>query len=75
MLKKSVESELGFNEFIVHLQQVLIEQAIEILRIEKADMENMSFTLTVAEDLDYSGLPFADEVVFQYDEGFSAGVC
>jgi uncharacterized protein len=39
------------------------------LRIEKADMENMSFTLTVAEDLDYSGLPFADEVVFQYERG------
>jgi predicted hydrocarbon binding protein len=37
-------------------------------------MENMRFTLTVAEDLDCSGLPFTDEVVCQYDEGFIAGI-
>lgn len=66
--------ELGFNEFIAQLQQVLKEQAIGILRIEKADMENMKFTLVVAEDLDCSGLPFTDEVVCQYDEGFIAGI-
>ena len=34
----------------------------------------MTFTLTVAEDLDCSGLPFSDEVVCQYDEGFIAGI-
>jgi hypothetical protein len=34
----------------------------------------MQFTLTVAEDLDCSGLPFTDEVVCHYDEGFIAGV-
>jgi len=66
--------ELGFNEFIAQLQQVLKEQVIGILRIEKADMENMRFTLVVAEDLDCSGLPFTDEVVCQYDEGFIAGI-
>jgi hypothetical protein len=66
--------ELGFNEFIAQLQRVLKEQAIGILRIEKADMENMRFTLTVAEDLDCSGLPSTDEVVCQYDEGFISGI-
>jgi len=66
--------ELGFNEFIAQLQRVLREQVIGILRIEKADMENMRFTLVVAEDLDCSGLPFTDEVVCQYDEGFIAGI-
>ena len=66
--------ELGFNEFIAQLQRVLREQAIGILRIEKADMEKMRFTLVVAEDLDCSGLPFTDEVVCQYDEGFIAGI-
>jgi predicted hydrocarbon binding protein len=30
--------------------------------------------LTVAEDLDCSGLPCTNEVVCQYDEGFIAGV-
>ena len=37
-------------------------------------MESMRFTVTVAEDLDCSGLPFTDEVVCQYDEGFFAGI-
>jgi uncharacterized protein len=66
--------ELGFNEFIAQLQRALKEQAIGILRIEKADLENMRITLTIAEDLDCSGLPPTDEVVCQYDEGFIAGI-
>jgi uncharacterized protein len=66
--------ELDFNEFVSQLQSVLREQAIGILRIEKADLEKMRFTLTVAEDLDCSGLPPTDEVTCQYDEGFIAGI-
>ena len=66
--------DLDFNEFVSQLQKVLREQAIGILRIEKVDLENMRFTLTVAEDLDCSGLPPSDEVVCQYDEGFIAGI-
>ena len=66
--------ELDFNEFVSQLQSVLREQAIGILRIEKADLENMRFILTVAEDLDCSGLPPTDEVICQYDEGFIAGI-
>jgi uncharacterized protein len=65
---------LGFNEFVAQLQRVLREQTIGILRVEKADIEGMRFTLTVAEDLDCSGLPFTDEVVCHYDEGFIAGI-
>jgi uncharacterized protein len=66
--------ELDFNAFVSQLQRVLREQAIGILRIEKADLESMRFTVTVAEDLDCSGLPFTDEMVCQYDEGFIAGI-
>ena len=66
--------DAGFQEFTAQLQRVLREQAIGILRIEDADQENMRFTLTVAEDLDCSGLPCTDEVVCQYDEGFLAGI-
>lgn len=66
--------ELDFNGFISQLQNVLKEQAIGILRIEKVDLENMKFILTVAEDLDCSGLPPIDEVICQYDEGFIAGI-
>ena len=65
---------LGFNEFIAQLQAVLREQAIGVLRVEKADLDTMHFTLTVEEDLDCSGLPPTDEVVCQYDEGFIAGI-
>ena len=69
-----LDTELNFDEFVSQLQRVLKEQSIGILRIEKADMENMRFTLTVAEDLDCSGLPATGEVVCQYDEGFIAGI-
>ncbi|MFH2091588.1 MAG: V4R domain-containing protein [Pseudomonadota bacterium] len=66
--------ELDFNEFVSELQSVLREQAMGILRIEKVDLENMRFMLTVAEDLDCSGLPPTEEMVCQYDEGFIAGI-
>ncbi len=66
--------DLDFNEFVSQLQKVLREQAVGILRVEKVDFENMRFTLTVAEDLDCSGLPLTDEMICQYDEGFIAGI-
>lgn len=69
-----LDRDLDFTKFVSQLQRVLKEQAIGILRIEKSDLENMRFTLTVAEDLDCSGLPPTDEVVCQYDEGFIAGI-
>ena len=47
---------------------------IGILRIEEADLDALSFTLTVEEDLDCSGLPVSDETVCEYDEGFIAGI-
>ena len=63
-----------FNEFVVELQELLKELKVGILRIEKADLENMDFTLTVAEDLDCSGLPASDETICTYDEGFLSGL-
>jgi len=63
-----------FTEFIREIQELLVELRIGILRIEKADMVNMTFTLTVAEDLDCSGLPVCDETICTYDEGFINGL-
>jgi uncharacterized protein len=74
LCENMLDRQLGFNEFIAQLQRVLKEQAIGILRVESVDLENLRFTLTVAEDLDCSGLPCTDEVVCQYDEGFIAGI-
>jgi len=69
-----LNKNLPFNEFVSQLQKVLKEQTMGILRMEKTDFENMQFIMTVAEDLDCSGLPFSDEVTCQYDEGFIAGI-
>jgi predicted hydrocarbon binding protein len=64
----------SFGDFVAQLQDVLREMGIGILRIEKGDVENLTFTLTVAEDLDCSGLPACDEQICTYDEGFISGL-
>lgn len=64
----------SFGDFVAQLQEVLRDRGIGILRIEKGDMENLTFTLTVAEDLDCSGLPTCGEQICTYDEGFISGL-
>lgn len=63
-----------FDYFVTNLQNKLAEMKVGILRIERADVEKLSLTLTVSEDLDCSGLPVTDETVCDYDEGFLAGI-
>ncbi len=65
---------LPLYPFMAHLQTVLEEKRIGILRVEKFDPETGAAVLTVAEDLDCSGLPVIGETVCNYDEGFLAGV-
>ncbi len=72
--KELITQKDDFNEFIVELQELLKKLKIGILRVEKSDFENMNFTLTVAEDLDCSGLPASDETICTYDEGFISGL-
>jgi len=72
--KNVLNTNLEFNEFIAELQRILKDLKIGVLRIEKADLSNLDMTLTVAEDLDCSGLPMMDETVCDYDEGFIAGI-
>ncbi len=64
----------NFNGFVAELQDKLKELKIGILRIEKADLDTMNFTMTVAEDLDCSGLPVSGEQICTYDEGFINGL-
>ena len=74
-LSKNVLDLSGdFDYFVTNLQKQLLDLKIGILRIEKADLENLSLVLTVSEDLDCSGLPVTDETVCDYDEGFIAGI-
>ena len=72
--KELITQKDDFNEFVIELQELLKELKIGILRIEKSDLENMNFTLTVAEDLDCSGLPASEETICIYDEGFISGL-
>ena len=69
-----VAKGLDLNQFLVEIQRLLAELNIGILRVEKADLERMRFIITVAEDLDCSGLPISGETVCTYDEGFLAGL-
>ena len=43
-------------------------------RVELADYERGFFVVTVAEDLDCSGIPVCSEEICTYDEGFIAGL-
>ncbi|QTA79306.1 4-vinyl reductase domain-containing protein [Desulfonema limicola] len=72
--QKIITQKNDFNEFIADLQNQLKALGVGILRIEKSDLETMSFTLTVSEDLDCSGLPVSDETICTYDEGFISGI-
>jgi len=72
--KNILNTSLNFDEFTADLQKKFKDLNIGILRIEKADLEKMELVLTVAEDLDCSGLPVSDETVCEYDEGFIAGI-
>ena len=63
-----------FDYFVTNLSNNLRDFKIGIMQIERADLETLSFTLTVSEDLDCSGLPLMGDTVCDYDEGFIAGI-
>lgn len=52
-----LDTRLDLDGFIAALKLKLIEMKIGILRIEQADRDRLTFSLTVSEDLDCSGLP------------------
>jgi predicted hydrocarbon binding protein len=63
-----------FGDFAKKLQQIFRQMQIGILCIEKADLVEGKFILTIAEDLDCSGLPEKDYEICVYDEGFIAAL-
>lgn len=69
-----LDLSLDFNGFLAELQRILKELKIGILRVEHIDEGKGDIVLTIAEDLDCSGLPVTGEVVCNYDEGFLAGI-
>ncbi len=69
-----LNKELNWPEFVAQFQEKLKELNVSVLRMEKSDLERMQFVITIAEDLDCSGLPVSGETVCDYDEGFLEGV-
>ncbi len=72
--KHVLDIQLSMEEFLADTAKKLLLLKIGVLRIEKMDRTTGSFVLTVAEDLDCSGLPVTGEVVCNYDEGFLQGI-
>jgi len=72
--RKMLNLEQEFDKFISHLQEVLKAFKIGILRMEKMQMNTGEIVLTIAEDLDCSGLPITGDNVCIYDEGFLKGI-
>ncbi len=69
-----LDNPQSIDELVSRLQKILKDLNIGLLRIEKADLDNLKFTLTVSEDLDCSGLPLMDEAICTFDEGLIAGL-
>ncbi|MDO4501476.1 MAG: 4-vinyl reductase [Erysipelotrichaceae bacterium] len=72
--KNVLDLNQDLNSFFAQLQRVLRELKIGVLRVESVREEDNTIIITVAEDLDCSGLPPTNEVVCNYDEGFIAGI-
>lgn len=64
----------NIGELVKSLQDRFKEFGIGILRVEKSDLEKMTFTITVDEDLDCSGMQDNNEVICVYDEGLIQGI-
>ena len=69
-----IEPPTDFADLVAKLQKILADLEVGILRVEAADLETLTFRVTVSEDLDCSGLPVMEEAVCTYDEGFIAGI-
>ena len=72
--KNVLNLDLDFDGFVSHLQESLKMLKIGILRMEFFNPEDGEIVLTIAEDLDCSGLPVTNESVCVYDEGFISGI-
>lgn len=69
-----MKPQTNLDGFFAELQGTLKELQIGIFRVESMDEEKGSFVVTVAEDLDCSGIPVCSEEICTYDEGFLAAI-
>jgi predicted hydrocarbon binding protein len=72
--KNILTEKKDIDGLFADIQKTMKELGIGIFRVESADYEKGAFVVTVAEDLDCSGLPVCSEQICTYDEGFIAGL-
>lgn len=72
--KNALDLDTDFDSFVRQLHQTLIEYKVGILRIEETLDQGAKIILTVAQDLDCSGLEMSNEVICKYDEGFISAI-
>lgn len=72
--KNALDLSVDFSTFVSTLQDKLKTLKVGVMRLENFDPGSGEIELTVAEDLDCSGLPTTGEMVCVYDEGFLAGI-
>ena len=72
--KEYCSEEKDIGSLANKIQTLFKEFSIGIVRFEKVDVDNMTFQLTVDEDLDCSGLPDTQEQICVYDEGLIKGI-
>lgn len=69
-----IDGREQIGDYLSGLQRVLREMGVGVFRVEQADPATRSFVVTIAEDLDCSGLPESDDTTCTFDEGFLAAV-
>ena len=62
------------SSLVTTIEEKFKDLGIGIFRVESINLEDMSCTLNVEEDLDCSGLPDTSEQICVYDEGFIQGI-
>lgn len=72
--KKYLNKNADMDTFMSDFHKIFMELKMGDIRIESVDLENFGIVLTIAEDLDCSGLPVSHEEVCDYEEGFLSGV-
>ena len=72
--KHHLNTNASFKDFMTDLYKILYKMKIGILNVEHVDSEFNGIILTLADDLDCSGLPPTNEMICDYDEGFLEGI-
>jgi predicted hydrocarbon binding protein len=72
--KNTLDIDKDIDGFIADLKERLLDFNIGVLQVERINLDKAELIITIAEDLDCSGLPMSEETICTYDEGFIAGI-